>query len=257
MTPPWPIVVAPHLTPMTSRCPLLVTGILGALLSTPLAQADLISGLWNSGVDTSGNPQSVGAPEVHYQTLLPIGANPDYLTRVVNLPGSYVRNPADAAWIGPTLSANEGALVNDPVGAYAYGLRFSLAGLDADSATLSGRWASDNNSSIWLNGLDTGLRVGFEDFGHLTDFSLYDGMIGANGQVIDFQPLLNLLEFRVVNGAGSGNPSALLVSGLTGQAAPATLPDRPEVPDGDYTLLLLGGGFAGLISFARAVKARR
>ncbi len=242
---------------MPTRSFLIAAGILGCLVSTPVVQADLISGLWNTGVDASGTPLPVGAAEIHYQTVLPGGANPGYVTRAVNLPGSYARNPADASWIGPTLSASEGALVNDPVGAYVYGLNFSLAGFDADTATLSGRWASDNNSAIWLNGWDTGLRVGFADFGHLTDFSLYDGMLGANGQIIDFQPLLNILEFRVVNGPGSGNPSALLVSGLTGQAAPATLPDRPEVPDGDYTLLLLGGGLACLIPFARSMKSRR
>lgn len=227
-----------------------------SLVGVTAAQANQITGLWNTGVNSDGSPQGVGFLEEHYNTTLPNGSNPGYVVRTVNLPGSYARNPLDAAWIGPALTPSEGALVNDPVGAYTYRLSFSLAGLDSDSAALTGRWASDNNSSIWLNGFDTGLRVGFEDFGRLTDFSIYDGMIGANGQVIDFQPLLNTLEFHVINGAGSGNPSALLVSGLLGHADAASAPDSTGVPDGDYTLVLLAGGIAALAPWVRSRSAR-
>ncbi|MCC7375916.1 MAG: hypothetical protein IT581_14760 [Verrucomicrobiales bacterium] len=225
--------------------PWLLLGIV-CLVGIPGVQALPIGGLWNTGVDSEGKPLASGALETHYSATLPTGSNPAYQMRTVLLPGSYVRNPSDAAWIGPSLTATEGALVDDPVGEYAYRLSFNLTGLSAASAIISGLWASDNNSSIWLNGVNTGLRVGFEQFGGLTSFSIFDGMLGLNGLPIHFQESRNTLEFLVYNGSGWGNPSALLVSHLSGSAQ--------GVPDQGSLLMLLGGAFLCLIPVSRALR---
>jgi hypothetical protein len=215
-------------------------------MAMPGALALPIGGLWNTGVDDQGNPISAGGLETHYEATLPTGSNPAYTFRTVLLPSSYVLNPLDAAWIGPSLTAAEGALVDDPVGLYSYRLMFDLSGFSTASAVISGLWASDNNSSIWLNGVNTGMKVGFEQFGRLTSFSLFDGMLGLNGAPIHFEESLNTLEFMVYNGSGSGNPSALLVSQLSGAAQ--------GVPDQASMLMLLGGAFLCLLPVSRALR---
>lgn len=219
----------------------------------------MIAGLWNTGVDENGIPQGPGFQEFHYDTLLPVDADSAYLVRTVQLPGSYVANPPDAAWIGPTLSPNEGALINDPVGEYIYAISFDLTGFDPSSTLLSARWASDNHSSIWLNGIPTGFETGFAAFGSLTDFTLKDGMLNPFGTPLSFLPSLNTLEFKVVNGSGSGNPSALLVSELSGEATPmlsGLTDDATSVPDGGITWLLLAAGFACWLPIAGALAKK-
>jgi len=59
--------------------------------------------------------------------------------------------PEGPAWIGPT---NGDA--NDPTGTYVYTLVFDFSGFNPNTATISGDLASDNNSSILLNGKDAG-----------------------------------------------------------------------------------------------------
>ncbi|MBL9139368.1 MAG: hypothetical protein JNK85_26095 [Verrucomicrobiales bacterium] len=223
----------------------------GILVTTGIGSLDAealpITGLWNTGVDDLGNPVAAGGLETHYGAELPGDANPDYRIRTVLLPSSYVRNPSDAAWIGPSLTASEGALVDDPVGSYVYRLTFDLSGYATGTAAIWGLWASDNHSSIRLNGVDTGWAVGFEQFGRLTAFSLFDGMLGLNGVPLRFEEALNTLEFHVINGSGWGNPSALLVSGLGGSAE--------AVPDQGSILLLLIGAFICLVPVSRALRS--
>lgn len=211
-------------------------------LASLAASAVPIEGLWNTGVDSAGVPQAVGFTEVHYSATLPDGANPHYQFRTVAKPGSYVTPPSDSAWIGPSLTENEGALVDDPVGTYTYKLFFSLDGLDPASAVITGDWASDNWSSIWLNGQQTTYSLPKEGFRTLTAFNLFDGILNTSGQPIRLDSSLNTLEFRVLNATGSGNPSALLVSGLSGEAT--------GIPDGGSLLLMAGGAFAAVIGLS-------
>ncbi len=217
-----------------------VISAMGVLSATALP----IEGLWNTGVDASGTPQGVGFNEVHYTATLPLGSDPRYEFRTVAKPGSYVSNPTDAAWIGPSLTADEGALVDDPVGTYVYKMLFSLEGISPSSALISGMWSSDNWSSIWLNGVETAYQLGKEDFRTLTSFNLYDGILGISGDPIYFDPVINSLEFHVINARGSGNPSALLVSGLSGTGQ--------SVADGGSMVLMVGGAFAAMFAVSRA-----
>ncbi len=218
-------------------------------IASASALAVPIEGLWNTGVDSAGLAQGVGFNEVHYSATLPDGANPAYQFRTVARPGVYVTPPSGSAWIGPSLVADEGALVDDPVGTYVYKLLFSLEGIDPTSALIGGQWSSDNYSSIWLNGQQTTYQLGKEDFRSLTSFSLFDGMLGLSGQPIDLDPSWNTLEFRVVNATGSGNPSALLVSGMAGEGR--------SVPDGGSALLMVGGAFAAILGLAHRWGGRR
>lgn len=199
-------------------------GLLTASLTALTAASALAlpTGLWNTGVDNSGLPMVVGSPEIHYIVTANVPTEP---IEVVNRLTAWVNpSPAPAAWIGP-----DG--VSDPVGLYFYSLTFNNY---STLPSITGFWASDNSSRILLNGNPTGFaRPGTGTFGSLMAFNITTG----------FNTGLNTLTFEVYNAPGSfpnGNPSGLLVTGLTG-----------NVPDGGMTVALVGLALAGLASVRR------
>jgi hypothetical protein len=114
----------------------------------------------------------------------------------------WVSAPPGSAWIGPNPTSNP--YPSDPPGLYHYTLSFDLSGLDASQLRVSGRWATDNNAEIWLNGQDTGINKALWGFVALDPFSIESGFI----------PGINILEFRVEND-DAGGPSGLLVADIT------------------------------------------
>ena len=87
---------------------------------------------------------------------------------------------------------------------------------------ITGSWATDNDSVIYVNGLPTLFTTGIEAFGSLSNFLFNSGFV--NG--------VNTIEVYVTNGTQStGNPTGLLVTNLQGTA---------EVVPEPATLLLLG-----------------
>lgn len=144
--------------------------------------------------------------------------------------------PGGSFWIGPRPNLSDGC----PSGDYSYTITFDLTNLKPNTAIVTGSWASDNESGIWLNGIFTGLSDD-NQFYTLTPFTL------QAGQNVSFLPGLNTLEFRVNNGGpgGPGDPSGLLVYGLQGTAAPVPIPT---------TIWLLGAGLAGLLGLRRKFK---
>ena len=96
-----------------------------------------------------------------------------------SLPGTYVRNTPSSEWIGP--SANPFGVINS--GFYDYRETFDLSGLDPSSVVIHGRLASDNDSKVVLNGVDTGVArtqpvvTSPNDFDILLGFSLSRGFV--------------------------------------------------------------------------------
>jgi len=179
------------------------------------AQADVITGLFDTGL-------GAGAVDPNYVLLsAPAGVTT----------GPTILNSIPAAWFDPTSVAANWIGVNDddafnftppngntdPAGLYVYRLTFSLAGLNPSSALITGRLAVDNSATIFLNGIDMGLIS--QDSGVLGGFSLASGFVSGQNQ----------LDFHVTNFPQEfGNPTGLIVSGLSGTADPTNPANVPE-----------------------------
>jgi len=203
------------------------------------ASAATIAGLYNTGVDNSGNVLAVGSQDNHYvltsynvTSYFSDFVSPVQST-VVPYPTAWVIPSQDSQWIGPQSHAS--GLTCDPVGVYTYTLTFYLKGLDSTTASISGKWATDNSAVLLLNGHTIATKIGEYGYSSLADFS-QTGSYFVKGN--------NTLEFIVTNldNGNNGNPSGLLVTGLTGSTSSVPLP---------AAVWLLGSGLLGLVGVRR------
>jgi hypothetical protein len=190
-----------------------------SVLTASTVCAEIIPGLFNTGVNNSGERLPDGSMEQHY--AVSGTASTAYVFYQTPPPPyyPYVQPADDALWIGP--SDNYHA----PSGEYIYTLTFDLAGLDHPNAIISGQWSSDNESTIFLNSVSTGFTIDALSFTSLHNFTISEG----------FLPGVNTLEFHVTNSDPTPwgeNPTMLLVQNLQGEIVPEP---------GTICLLGLGG----------------
>jgi len=209
---------------MTCIGHVIALAILAAIfLATPVASADPILGLFNTGVDSSGSLLSNGSSDPHYALVGPPPSaqcplcSENAVARATD--AAWISPPAGSKWIGPIDN-------NDAPGGvvYQYTITFSLTNLDPESAVISGLWSSDNGSFILVNGIDTGLTngdAGSRAFEFMTPLLIDRGFVSG----------ANTLTFVVGN--NGGGPTSLLISGLTGSANPIPEPST-------FTLVLTG-----------------
>lgn len=190
------------------------------LITSPTAASVQIPGLYNTGVDSSSALLADMAVDPHYSitsapsAVLPTVPADAYtygnLSPLYSVyPGSWVGNTAASQWIGPAANIVE-PFDPDWAGDYSYELTFDLTGLDSGTAQISGSWATDNGSEIFLNGTSTGIVKSGTGYQSLDAFSITSG----------FVPGTNTLTF-VVNNQNDGldpNPSGIQVNGLQGTA---------------------------------------
>ena len=187
------------------------------------ASAAAIMGLFNTGVDASGNVLAPGQAEQHYV----IDASTNGALSLPNTPTvatstSWSANDAAGApgssWISPFTDANGVATKSTSFPSnftYDYNLTFSLGSLSAASAMITGAVQSDNFVEILLNGmaLATQPQPPVPSPGSVAYFRTFSAFGTAGG----FQSGTNTLTFRVTD---FGVISGLRVSDLVGTAVP-------------------------------------
>jgi hypothetical protein len=224
-----------------------------ALTSSP-AKADVITSLFNTGLDASGNKLGAGAIDPHWTLVVnPENSGPQAYVTVTDgfpIPSAWVSNPGNAQWIMPT----SGFAENNTSGSYAYQTTFDLSGFDPTTASVTFRVAADNRvSGVFLNGND----VGFSYAGPTGTGDAYtafsDSFTISNPAF--FQDGLNQLQFQVVNDPVDGgaycydpqNPTGMLVK-IYGKACPIPEPST-------YAMVGAALGLFGLRRFRRKSAA--
>ena len=206
---------------------LLATALGGGSLAIAATGADI--SVHHTGVDSSDAVVASGASTAYWElTAQPgsgytLGAHP---VRYYN--PNYTPDLSDAAWVSPTASGSAGTL-----GYYTYSLSFDLTGFDPSTAFISGRFATDNEGSIGLNGGSVA-TTGNADFRDLKSFQIDSG----------FLPGLNTVDVSVNNG---GDPTSFIVVFDRATAKPLAAP----MPDKGSTLLMAAGVAVPLIALRR------
>ena len=219
-----------------------VTAVIVGLACGLSAFGDPIA-IFSTGVDSSGSPLTPGTVDSHYALVsAPSGVT---LTAIATSPnGAWTPNTSTADWISPGSSGG----TSFPPGTYDYQTTFDLTGLDPTTAQLSGKWTSDNNGWIDLNGVMTGVTSAFAGFGSLSSFSITSG----------FQPGLNTLDFVIVNGSDSFSPTGVIAD-ISGTATASSSVSGPSaVPEpSSLSMFILGGGLLGLGGLGRKLARSR
>jgi hypothetical protein len=110
--------------------------------------------IFSTGVGNDGMPLAGGATDPHFKLISsPNGAQQAFVFN--SIPSTYVPNSATSQWIGP--APNPFDVTNS--GDYTYRETFDLSGLDPSAAVIQGQLASDNDSKLILNGVDTGVAL--------------------------------------------------------------------------------------------------
>lgn len=214
----------------------LASAVLVALAMAGVASATPIT-IFNTGVDGAGAALPDGSVDPHWRIVAGTVAFPGPNAYVSNagypIP-PWVANTASSKWISPAADANQEFGVFDT---YVFQTTFDLTGFIPGSASLSGQWASDNQTlEIRLNGVNIlGAPNCADSTLDVSCFTTFDPFSITGGFVAG----VNTLDFVVLNGGG---PMGLRVD-VAGSADPVPEPG---------TLLLLGSGITGL-----AMRRRR
>ncbi len=204
--------------------------IMAAMAGQVQAGAILV---FSTGVDNSGNLLNAGDTDSHYS--IDAGSGPVVVSQstVTSPDHQWVSNTLDSQWITSFTGVN-GPDTN-------YSTTFSLAGLLANTAVITGNVAADDGTMIFLNGTQvfddhfTGFNSPWD---HFTNFTINSNFVDG---------LNTLTFFTPDNGGGPG--------GLQVEFTSATADVGTAVPE-PSSIALLGIGAIG-IAFARRKRKQQ
>jgi hypothetical protein len=209
------------------------TTLCAVALMAGSANANVISGVYSTGVDTFGAQIAYGQSEEHYTLVSsPDGAVTSIVAADAStqaLLGVWLANDSKSGWIGP-----DDTIYYGPIGAYDYKMTFTLAaGLNPDTVSIGGEWAADNiGTDILVNGASTGETT--PNFSGFVTFDLTSGFVSGT----------NTIDFLVTN----LDPSP---TGLRVEIDSATASETTAVPEPATGTFLLGSGLLALRSLRR------
>lgn len=225
-----------------TRIRYIVTMFVFIAMVTVTTEAVLITDLYNTGVDATGNVLSDYGIDTHYSITSPTG----YIATAVPVDGYpigtpwWVANSSQSRWIGPASPSNSNSYGPDG-GLMTFSTSFSIANeADLSSVQVSGLIAADDTvSDVLLNGTSFGSI--FSGFTTLQPFSLTSG----------FRAGTNTLDFVVQNstGFGNANPTGLRIEDLSGSYDLTTPIPVPS------SLILLSLGLSGTCFIRRSITA--
>jgi hypothetical protein len=172
-----------------------------SVLSRP-ASANPIT-VFNTGVDDKGIALPGGSIDLHYTLVsTPNGPGSAFVVdpgHPIEPDGPWITDRRKSVWIAPAPNQDSYGVT----GQFDYRMTFSLKGLDFHSAVLKGRWATDNEATIYLNGVATANTTGSLSYSAYTRFTLRRGFVRG----------INTLDFIVNNDPNgeSDNPTGLRV----------------------------------------------
>jgi hypothetical protein len=151
--------------------------------------------IFDTGVDNNGAVLPAGSVDPHYTLVsTPNGPGSAYVVdqgSPIQPNGPWIHDGKKSAWIAP--AADQGNY--GVTGQFDYRMTFSLKGLDRRTAVLKGKWSTDNEATIYLNGVATANTTSPDSYTTHTRFSLKRGFIRG----------INTLDF-IVNNDPNGEP---------------------------------------------------
>jgi hypothetical protein len=197
--------------------------------SVTAASAASIPGLFNTGVDSSGNVLSpLGGQDPHY---LVVETGNNALTMSV-LSGDYIANGPNSLWIWEQAGGQPTNVTRT------FRTTFNLTGFDPSTASITGQWAADDYlDAIKINGVSIGAITnypGIENWASFHPFTINSGFTAG----------LNTLDFVVED---AGGIAGFRINSLSGTAQPVPEPST-----------ILGiGAILGTLPVLRKDKTKR
>ena len=169
-----------------------IGAIVGLGVSAETTYAASISGLYTTGVDENGNILSPGEIDPHY-SILETGNN-----AVVMNSHPWLGNGPDSMCIWENANGQPTNVTRT------FRKTFDLTGLDASTASITGKWIVDNfGVDILINGVSTGLTSGGPS---IFDFNITGGFIsGVNTLDFVIQDVGVISGFRVTEISGTAD----------------------------------------------------
>ena len=188
-------------------------------LENRIVLTQLQYGLFDTGVDNSGNTLAGGATDTHY--TLPVtqqGTANMNAVAASSLAGGWVANGSTHAWIAPTADQQN---ATSPGGTYRYETTFQVpqnsSFTSPIAAIISGQLAADDNvTDILIDGVSTGFTA-TNALGTFTPLNLKGTVVTGT----------NTLDVIVLNGATG--PTGLQLENLILDLPPTVTADQPTL----------------------------